>query len=58
MVAGLGLGLCLRRGPDDSRMELPNVAVGGWWGWDAIPPATDPGRAEQIRARATRSFVR
>lgn len=54
----VGLRRCLRRGPDDSRMELPNVAVGGWWGWDAIPPATDPGRAEQIRARATRSFVR
>lgn len=53
-----GLELCLRRGPDDSEMELPNgsgprvVEVG------CHPVSHRPRQAEQTRARATRSFVR
>ena len=58
MGKGCGLELCLRRGPDDSEMELPNdcgprvVEVG------CHPASHRPRQAEQTRARATRSYVR
>jgi hypothetical protein len=50
-VAGHRLGR-LRRGRSGSEMaEQPRrLAVGGWLRW-AIPPAGDPGQAEQTTAR-------
>ena len=40
-----GSELCLRRGPDDSRMELPTGSGRGWeWLRNAIPSTADPGK--------------
>jgi hypothetical protein len=51
---------CLRRGRSDSGMDgAPFASAADSWRalWAPIPSAFDPGRAEQSRPRASRSFV-
>lgn len=51
------LELCLRRGPDDSEMELPNGSGSRVVEVGCHPVSHRPRQAEQTRARAPRSYV-